>query len=62
LEVINRIYSCSSALSKQEKRHAVERELVGKMVMANYGKNVYHVIESVLFDTLIDGYTFNNGS
>lgn len=29
--------------------------------MANYGKNVYHVIESVVFDVLIDAYTFFNG-
>jgi hypothetical protein len=40
---------------------AVEAELVGKMVMANYGKNRYYIIDSIIFDTLIDGYTFNNG-
>lgn len=31
------------------------------MVMANYGKNAYHVIESLVFDVLIDAYTFFNG-
>lgn len=61
LDVINRIYSLSNGLSKQEKRLAVERELIGKMVMANYGKNQYHVIDSIVFDVLIDGYTFFNG-
>lgn len=61
LDVINRIYTLNSSLSKQEKRQAVEHELVGKMVMANYGKNAYHIVESIVFDVLIDGYTFFNG-
>lgn len=62
LDVINRIYACNNSLCKQEKRQAVERELIGKMVMANYGKNMYYVIEEVVFDVLIDAYTFSNGT
>lgn len=31
------------------------------MVMANYGKFHYYIIDSVMFDSLIDGYFFNNG-
>jgi hypothetical protein len=51
----------NGALSRSEKRLAVEAELVGKMVMANYGKNRYYIIDSIVFDTFIDAYTFSNG-
>jgi hypothetical protein len=41
---------------------AVEEELVGKMVMANYGKNRYYVIESVLFDSTLEGHSFSHNN
>ena len=31
------------------------------MVMANYGKNTYYVIDSLLFDSSVQLYTFYNG-
>jgi len=33
-------------------------ELIGKMVMANYGKGTYYVIEEVVYDTPIEKYFF----
>lgn len=35
--------------------------MVGKMVMANYGKNKYYTIESILFDSSLDVFTFHDG-
>ena len=61
LEVINRIYGENGNLSKMEKRILVEKELVNKQVMANYGKNYYYVVDSVLFDCSLESYTFSNG-
>ena len=29
--------------------------------MANYGKNSYYIIEEILFETPLDGYTFFDG-
>ena len=43
-DVINRIYSDNPTMIKSEKRRLVENEIVGKMVMANYGKNAHYVI------------------
>jgi hypothetical protein len=62
LDIINRVYALNSSLSKQEKRLVVSQELVGKMVMTNYGRNAYHIIEEVLFETSLEGHTFQDGS
>lgn len=58
LEVINGIYSKYPNLNKQEKRRIVEMELIGKMVMANYGKCAHYIIESVVYDVPVDKYFF----
>ena len=62
LSYINYLYKVNASLSKEEKRNVVEAQLVGKMVMANYGKNKYYTIQSILFETSIDVFTFNNGT
>ncbi len=47
-------------MGKTEKRLLVEEELIGKMVMANYGKNRCYVIESVVFDVALESYQFTH--
>lgn len=44
LDVINKIYKRNAALSKTEKRLLIEEELIGKSVMANYGRNLCYRI------------------
>ena len=53
LEYIHSLYKLNSSLSKEEKRKAVEAALIGKMVMANYGKNKYYVIDGIEFETTL---------
>lgn len=60
LEVINRVYACNPSLNKTEKRLMIQEELVYKMVMSNYGKSKYYVIEEVIFDENIETYKFEN--
>lgn len=50
LDVINQVYKRHGDKSKGEKRLVIQEELVGKMVMANYGRSKYYVIEEVLFE------------
>ena len=61
LDLIDTIYSRKKDLSKLERRNIVEKELIGKQVMANYGKNMYYYIDSVLFDTPLNHYCFYKG-
>ena len=61
LDVIDIIYNRHKGLSKLEKRNMVEKELIGKQIMTNYGKNMYYYIDSVLFDTPLDSYFFYKG-
>ena len=61
LDVIDIIYNRNKGLSKLEKRNMVEKELIGKQIMSNYGKNMYYCIDSVLFDTPLDRHFFYRG-
>lgn len=61
LSYVNYLYKINGSLSKEEKRNAVEAELIGKMVMASYGKNKYYTIERIMFDSSLDNYTFHDG-
>jgi hypothetical protein len=52
------MYKINSSLSKTEKRMLVEQELVGKTVMANYGRNRCYRIEGISFDTNLETLQF----
>lgn len=54
LDVINNIYKKYTHVGKAEKRLLVEEQLIGKMVMANYGKNRCYIIDNILFDVTLD--------
>jgi hypothetical protein len=60
LDLINSVYKKNSSVGKTEKRLLVEEELIGKMVMANYGKNRCYIIESVVFDVALESYQFTH--
>jgi hypothetical protein len=60
LDLINRVYKLNSSLSRAEKRLLVEQELVGKTVMANYGKNRCYRISALSFDTSLDTFQFTH--
>lgn len=62
LDTINNLYRLHSSLNKAEKRAIVEGELINHTVMADYGKNRYYVIESVLFEVNLETYKFNDGT
>lgn len=50
LEEIDKLYSKNSNLSKDEKREALKKELIGRPVMANYGKSRIWSIKDIVFD------------
>lgn len=45
---------------KEEKRHVLQGELSGKIVMTNYGKAAYYRIEEVIFQD-IDSVVIEDG-
>lgn len=51
LEHINELYSKNNNLSKQEKRNIVKEDLIGKIVVGNYGNTKHWIVEDVDFDT-----------
>lgn len=50
LEEIDSIYSKNKHLNKDEKREAVKQQLIGKVVMANYGNSRIWLIKEIIFD------------
>lgn len=44
LDLINEIYSKNKHLSKEEKRGLVKENLIGRMVLANYGTSKHWII------------------
>ena len=59
LNFIDTIYGKHRGSKQKEEIQAiVKEELVGKVVMANYGKTNYYRIEDVLFGKPLEEYTF----
>lgn len=52
LEAIDQIYSMHRDKSREEKRNALQSELIGKVIMTNYGKTAYYRIEDVIFEEI----------
>ena len=49
LQTINGIYKLHGDKERDEKRELVKNELIGRIVMTNYGKTRYYKVEEILF-------------
>ena len=58
LDFINDVYSKNKNKDRDEKRAILKTELVGQIIMTNYGKSRYLKISDVIFDT-IDEFKLN---
>lgn len=54
LDYINSVYSKNKNKDRDEKRNILKTELVGQIVMTNYGKSRYLKVSDVIFDTIDD--------
>ena len=52
LEIIDEIYRHHQDKDRQERRNILQVELVGKVIMTNYGKSAYYRIEEIVFDDI----------
>lgn len=52
LQVIDQIYKLHQDKEKEEKRNILQAELVGKIIMTNYGKAAYYRIDEVVFEDI----------
>jgi aubergine-like protein len=52
LQAVDEVYKYHQEKEKEERRAILQGELVGKIVMTNYGKTSYHRIEEVVFQEL----------
>ena len=52
LDVVDQIYAINKHLERQERRNLLQTELVGKIIMTNYGKTAYYRIEEVIFEEI----------
>jgi hypothetical protein len=52
LDIIDQVYKIHSDKDREEKRNLLQAELVGKVIMTNYGKAAYYRIEEVVFDDI----------
>lgn len=58
LDFINDVYSKNKNKDRDEKRTILKTELVGQIIMTNYGKARYLKISDVIFDS-IDEFKLN---
>lgn len=54
LDYINSIYSKNKNRDRDEKRIILKAELIGQIIMTNYGKSKYLKVIDVIFDTVDD--------
>lgn len=52
LDIIDELYRQHRDKSREEKRNLLQGELVGKVIMTNYGKTAYYRIEEVVFEEI----------
>lgn len=52
LNEIDQLYRQHQDKSREEKRNLLQAELVGKIVMTNYGKAAYYRIEEIVFEEI----------
>ena len=52
LDVIDQIYAKTKDLDREERRNMLQSELVGKVIMTNYGKTAYYRIEEIVFEDI----------
>ena len=52
LDIIDEIRHRNKELDKEEKRNLLRTELIGKVIMTNYGKTAYYRIEDIIFEDI----------
>ena len=52
LDVIDSLYKVHQDKDREEKRNLLLSELIGKIVMTNYGKTAYYKIEDLVFEDI----------
>jgi hypothetical protein len=52
LNYIDNLIKVHKDKDKEERRNQIRAELIGKVVMANYGKTSYYTVQDIMFDEL----------